>query len=167
MTLPELSIDLETCSPALLPKVGAFKYAEAHKEWAAAFATSQFGFLVSGGQVGLDEAPVLLATVVVIIATLVQVTWIKLRGRKVDTMLWVSLVLVVVLGGATIYFHSETFIKWKPSVLYWCMGLSFWLSPLLFGKNLLRVLLGEQMQLPAMVWHRLNFAWVAFFALMG
>ncbi len=146
---------------------GAFKYAEAHKEWAASFATDQLGFLVSGGVVGENEAPVLLATVVVIFATLAQVAWLKLRGRKVDTMLWVSLVLVVLLGGATIYFHSDTFIKWKPSVLYWVMGLSFWLSPLLFGKNLLRMLLGEQMQLPEMVWHRLNFAWVAFFALMG
>jgi intracellular septation protein len=144
-----------------------FKYAEGHKDWAATFATSQLGFLVSGNVVGANEAPVLLATVVVIGATLAQVTWLKLRGRKVDTMLWVSLVLVVVLGGATIYFHNETFIKWKPSMLYWAMGLSFWLSPLLFGKNLLRALLGEQMQLPAMVWHRLNFAWVAFFALMG
>jgi intracellular septation protein len=105
--------------------------------------------------------------VVVIAATLAQVAWLKLRGRKVDTMLWVSLALVVVLGGLTIYFHSETFIKWKPSVLYWAMGLAFWLSPLLFGKNLLRALLGQQMQLPARVWHRLNFAWVAFFAAMG
>jgi len=145
----------------------AFQYAEGNKNWAAAFATSQLGFLVSGNVVGANEAPVLLATVVVIVATLAQVAWLKLRGRKVDTMLWVSLVLVVVLGGATIYFHSETFIKWKPSMLYWAMGLSFWLSPLLFGKNLLRALLGEQMQLPALVWHRLNFAWVAFFALMG
>jgi intracellular septation protein len=145
----------------------AFKYAEGQKEWAAAFATSQLGFLVSGGVVGPEEAPVLLATVVVIIASLAQVTWLKARGRKVDTMLWVSLVLVVLLGGATIYFHSETFIKWKPSVLYWAMGLSLWLSPLLFGKNVLRLLLGEQLQLPAKVWHRLNFAWVAFFGLMG
>jgi intracellular septation protein len=145
----------------------AFKYSEAHKDWAATFATSQFGFLVSGGLVGQDEAPVLLATVVVIVATLAQVAWLKLRGRKVDAMLWVSLALVVVLGGLTIYFHSETFIKWKPSVLYWAMGLSFWLSPLLFDKNLLRLLLGEQLELPANVWHRLNFAWVAFFAVMG
>jgi intracellular septation protein len=145
----------------------AFKYAEAHKAWAASFATSQLGFLVSGGEVGPSEAPVLLATVVVIVASLAQVAWLKLRGRKVDTMLWVSLGLVVVLGGATIYFHNETFIKWKPSVLYWAMGLSFWLSPLLFGKNLLRALMGAQMQLPARVWHRLNFAWVAFFAAMG
>jgi len=146
---------------------GAFKYAEANKGWAAAYATNHLGFLVSGGVVAPAEAPVLLATVVVIVATLAQVLWLKSRGRRIDTMLWVSLVLVVLLGGATIYFHSETFIKWKPSVLYWAMGLSFWLSPLLFGKNLLRVLLGEQMQLPPMVWHRLNFAWVAFFALMG
>jgi len=146
---------------------GAFKYAEANKGWAAAYATSHLGFLVSGGVVTPAEAPVLLATVVVIAATLAQVMWLKSRGRRIDTMLWVSLVLVVLLGGATIYFHSETFIKWKPSVLYWAMGLSFWLSPLLFGKNLLRVLLGEQMQLPPMVWHRLNFAWVAFFGLMG
>jgi intracellular septation protein len=76
-------------------------------------------------------------------------------------------VLVVVLGGLTIYFHSETFIKWKPSVLYWAMGLSFWLGPLLFGKNLLRVLMGEQLDLPPKVWHRLNFAWIAFFGVMG
>lgn len=144
-----------------------FKYAESHREAAAAFATSQLGFMVSGGTVGPTEAPVLLATVVVIIATLAQVIWLKLRGRRVDAMLWVSLGLVAVLGGATIYFHNETFIKWKPSVLYWAMGLSLWLSPLLFGRNLLRMLLGEQMELPDRVWHRLNFAWVAFFALMG
>jgi intracellular septation protein len=146
---------------------GTFKYAEAHKDWAADFATGHFGFLVSGGAVGSAEAPVLLATVVVIVATLAQVLWLKLRGRRVDAMLWVSLGLVVVLGGATIYFHNETFIKWKPSMLYWAMGLALWLSPLLFGRNLLRVLLGQQMELPARVWHRLNFAWVAFFALMG
>jgi intracellular septation protein len=145
----------------------AFKYAEGHKAWASDFATQHFGFIVSGGTVGLDEAPVLLATVVVILASLAQVLWLKIRGRKVETMLWVSLLLVVVLGGLTIYLRSETFIKWKPSMLYWCMGVAFWLSPLLFGKNLLKVLLGEQLKLPPKIWHRLNFAWVAFFAVMG
>lgn len=145
----------------------AFKAADSNKDAAAAFATEHFGFLVSGGVVGAAEAPVLLATVVVIVATLAQVAWLKLRRRKVDTMLWVSLVLVVVLGGMTIWFHSETFIKWKPSVLYWAMGLAFWLGPLLFGKNLLRLLLGQQLQLPARIWHRLNFAWIGFFAAMG
>jgi intracellular septation protein len=47
------------------------------------------------------------------------------------------------------------------------MGMAFWLSPLLFGKNLLKVLLGEQLELPPRIWHRLNFAWIAFFGIMG
>ena len=145
----------------------AFKYAEGHKEWAATFASEHFGFIVAGGVVGPTEAPVLLSTVVVIVATLAQVAWLLLRGRKVDTMLWVSLALVVGLGGLTIYFHSETFIKWKPSVLYWVMGAAFLLGPMLTGKNVLRSLMGEQMKLPAPVWQRLNLAWVAFFAGMG
>jgi intracellular septation protein len=146
---------------------GAFKYADAHKDWAAAFATSHFGFLVAGGAVGPGEAPVLLATVVVIVATLAQVAYLMARGRKVDLMLWVSLGLVVVLGGLTIWLHSEAFIKWKPTLLYWVMGGAFALAPLLFGKNLLKLLLGEQLELPAPVWQRLNVAWVLFFAAMG
>lgn len=144
-----------------------FKVAGAHGDWAANFASRHFGAIVSGGQVGVAEAPVLLATLVVMLATVAQVLWFRLRGRKIDAMLWVSLVLVVVFGGATVWFHSETFIKWKPSVLYWVMGLALWLSPLLAGKNLLRALLGEQLALPDRVWHLLNFAWIAYFAAMG
>jgi intracellular septation protein len=144
-----------------------FNAAEKRAEEAARLASDWFGFMVSGGIVGAKEAPVLLATVVVIAATIAQVVYLKLRGQKVDTMLWVSLGLVTVLGGATIYFHSESFIKWKPTVLYWVMSAAFLLSPLLAGKNLLKVLLGEQVELPAFAWKRLNLAWVLFFALMG
>ena len=146
---------------------GTFKYAEANKAWAAAFASQHLGGIVAGGIVGPEEAPVLLATVVVIFATLAQVAFLKARGKKIDLMLWVSLSLVVVLGGLTVWFHSETFIKWKPSALYWAMGLALWISQLVFGKNLLQALLGAQLKLPARVWQRLNVAWIAFFAAMG
>ena len=146
---------------------GTFKYAEAHKEWAARFASEHFGFLVSGGVVGTGEAPVLLATLVVMVATVVQILILLARGKKIDMMLWISLALVVVLGGATVWFHSETFIKWKPSVLYWAMGLAFWISQTFFRKNLLQAMMGAQLELPGSVWQRLNFAWIAFFALMG
>ena len=74
---------------------------------------------------------------------------------------------MTVMGGATIWFHSETFIKWKPSVLYWVMSLAFLLSPIVSGKNLLSVMLGGQIELPAFAWQRLNLAWAAFFAGMG
>lgn len=146
---------------------GMFKYAEGNKDWAASTATDWLGFMVSGGVVGPAEAPVLLATVVVIIATLLQILWLKVRGRKVDTMLWVSLGLVTALGSATIYFHSENFIKWKPTVLYWVMGASLLVGQLVFKKNGIKSLMGAQMTLPDAVWRTVNFSWVAFFTVMG
>ncbi len=146
---------------------GMFKYAEGNKDWAAGTATDWLGFMVSGGVVGPAEAPVLLATVVVIMATLVQILWIKGRGRKVDTMLWISLALVTALGSATIYFHSESFIKWKPTVLYWVMGGSLLMGQLVFRKNGIKSLMGAQMSLPDSVWRVVNLSWVAFFTVMG
>ena len=144
-----------------------FKYADGHQDWAAVFATEHFGFLVSGGKVGAEEAPVLLATLVVMGATLLQALIIKLRGKKIDLMLWISLGLVVTLGAATIYFHNATFIKWKPTGLYWASALVFWASAAFWGKNLIQAMLGAELELPAQVWAGLNRAWVWFFAGMG
>lgn len=146
---------------------GMFKYAGGHKEWAAAVATDWLGFMVSGGQVGVAEAPVLLATVVVILATAAQILWLAARGRKIEPMLWISLALVVALGGATIYFHSESFIKWKPTVLYWVMGSALLVGQVVFDKNGLKSLMGPQMTLPDPVWRIVNLAWVGFFVVMG
>lgn len=144
-----------------------FKVADANPDAAAAFATSHFGFLVNGGIVGPGEAAVLLATLVVVAATLLQVGWLLATGRKVDVMLWVSLVLVVVMGGLTVWLHSETFIKWKPTLLYWVMAAAFAIAWFGWRKNLIRVLLGSQLSLPDEVWNRLNGAWTVFFAVMG
>jgi intracellular septation protein len=143
------------------------KYADHNPDWAARFATDHFGFMVSGGVVGKDEASALLATIVVIIATGVQITWLLSSRRKVDMMLWVTFALVVVLGGATIWFHNPTFIKWKPSALYWAMALAFWVSQVFFHKSLLQIMMGQQLQLPPSVWQRLNLAWIAFFGSLG
>lgn len=146
---------------------GMFKYAEGNRDWAAGTATDWLGFMVAGGVVGAAEAPVLLATVVVIVATMLQILWLKIAGKKVDTMLWVSLGLVTLLGGATIYFHSESFIKWKPTVLYWVMGGALLIGQLIFKKNGIKTLMGAQMSLPDAIWLRVNLSWVGFFALMG
>ncbi len=146
---------------------GTYNYAKGQKDWAAQFATDHFGAIVSGGVVGPNEAPVLLATLVVIAATLAQIIVLKLRGQRIDMMLWISLALVVVFGGATVWFHNETFIKWKPSVLYWAMAMSFWVSQAFFRKNLLQSMIGEQLNMPAQAWQRLNLSWIAFFCAMG
>ncbi|MBI3094340.1 MAG: septation protein A [Rhodocyclales bacterium] len=108
-----------------------------------------------------------IATGVVIAATMAQIGWVWHRHGKVDTMLWVSLGLVVVFGGATLILHDETFIKWKPTILYWLFAVTLFGSAQFFGKNLIRAMLEKQVELPATLWSRLNFAWIGFFAVMG
>lgn len=146
---------------------GMFKYAEGHKDWAAATATEWLGALVSGGVVGPSEAPVLLATVVVIAATMAQILWQVVSGKKIEPMLWISLGLVVVLGGATIYFHNEAFIKWKPTALYWAMGGALLFGLVVLKKNFLRSLMGTQMELPEVAWRVMCWSWIGFLTVMG
>lgn len=112
-------------------------------------------------------AGVFTATAVAIGATFVQVGWVKYRHGRVDTMLWVSLGIISVFGGATLLLHDETFIKWKPTVLYWFFALALLLAPIFFKKNLMRALLQEKIALPDPAWGKLNLAWSAFFAVLG
>jgi len=107
------------------------------------------------------------ATAVAIAATFVQIGWVWYRHRKVDNMLWVSLGVIVVFGGATLLLHDETFIKWKPTVLYWLFGAALLIADLGFRKNLIRAMMEKQMALPDLVWRKLLLSWVGFFAVMG
>jgi len=107
------------------------------------------------------------ATAVAIAATFVQIGWVWVRHRKVDNMMWVSLAVIVVFGGATLLLQDETFIKWKPTVLYWLFGAVLAGSALLFKKNLVRSMMEQQVTLPDFVWSKLQASWIVFFATMG
>jgi intracellular septation protein len=117
--------------------------------------------------VAFKLAGIYVATAVAIAASLLQVGWLVLRKQRVHGMLWASLGIIVVFGGATLFLQDETFIKWKPTVLYWLFGVVLAASAALFRRNLIRMMLSEQMQLPDPVWARLNWSWVAFFTIMG
>ncbi|MCK6405925.1 MAG: septation protein A [Rhodocyclaceae bacterium] len=110
---------------------------------------------------------IFVATAVAIAGTFVQIGWVWFRHRKVDTMLWVSLVIVTVFGGATLMLHDEMFIKWKPTVLYWLFAVILAGGVLVMKKNLMKTLLAEQMQLPDVAWNRMNWSWIGFFVFMG
>jgi len=110
---------------------------------------------------------IFVATGVAIAATFAQIAWVWFKHRKVDTMLWVSLAIITVFGSMTLIFHDETFIKWKPTVLYWAFASGLAISTLFLKKNLIRTLMSEQMKLPDAVWEKLNWSWVCFFVFMG
>jgi intracellular septation protein len=115
----------------------------------------------------LKENPIYLATSVAIVASVLQVVYTWVRNRKVENMHLVSLVLIVVFGGATLYLRDPQFIKWKPTVLNWLFGAVFLGSQVIGRKTVIQRMLGGQLELPEFVWRRLNLAWAAFFILIG
>jgi len=114
-----------------------------------------------------DLVAVIVATVVAIVATLIQVGWLLARGQHVKPMLWLSAILIVAFGGMTIWLQNEVFIKWKPSLLYWSFALILVGGQLFFRRNLLASLLGSELKLTQPVWDRLLWLWAAFFAFLG
>jgi intracellular septation protein len=112
-------------------------------------------------------AGIYVATGVAMAATLLQIAWLYFRHGKVEPMQWVSLGIITVFGGATLLTHDETFIKWKPTILYWLMGGALLLGQLFFKRNFLKNIMSAQLNLPDGIWRNLLLAWVAFFIAMG
>ena len=110
---------------------------------------------------------IFVATAAAIATTVVQVAWMWLRHRKVDNMLWVTLAIMVVFGGATLAFRDPTFIKLKPTVLYWVFAAVLFGARAFLGKNLIRSMMEKQITLPNEVWGKVNGSWIGFFLFMG
>jgi intracellular septation protein len=110
---------------------------------------------------------IFVATGVAIAASFGQIAWLKARRQRIDNMLWVSLGVIVVFGSATLLLHDETFIKWKPTVLYWLFAATLVIAEFAFRKNLIRAMMEKQIQLPNPTWRRLLTAWTGFFIAMG
>lgn len=145
----------------------SYKLAGHNADVAQAFVNAHLSGIISGGTVTTEQAPIVLSTLVGILATMAQIGYLKLRGRKVDFVLWVSLCMFAFFGGLTIYFHDEDFIKWKLSIVYWFFALSLLSGQLIFKKNLMRKSMEQVIQLPDEIWQRVNLAWICFFAAMG
>ncbi len=112
-------------------------------------------------------AGIYVATGTAIAASMVQVAWNHWRHGKVETMHWVTLVLVLVFGGLTLALRDPLFIKWKPTVVNWLFALAFLGSGLFMEKGLLQRMMEQAVTLPREGWKRLTLAWVAFFFFLG
>jgi intracellular septation protein len=117
--------------------------------------------------VALKMGDIYLATKVAIVATALQIIWLKLRKQKIETTHWINLIVIVLFGGLTIYLQDEGFIKWKPTVLYWAFAVIIAGTLALFKNNLIKRLMGTQITLPEPVWTKLAYSWSAFFVVMG
>lgn len=107
------------------------------------------------------------ATGVVIVATIIQVAYTWFKYRKVETMQWITLGLIIVMGGATILLHDEQFIKWKLSIIEWFFGVAFLGSQFIGKKPFVERMMSSSLTLPTPVWRRLNLMWGLFFISVG
>ncbi|MDB5960878.1 MAG: septation protein [Massilia sp.] len=146
---------------------GVFRWGENHHEQSHALVQQYLGGLIAGGGATAAQSPIILATVVGIIATVLQIGYLLVRRRKVDGMLWVSAAVIIVMGGATIYLHDENFIKWKPTILYWAFAAILLFYQTVMGKNLMKSVMGEAMKLPEPVWRQVSWAWICFLTALG
>ncbi len=112
-------------------------------------------------------ADIYTATAVAMAAAILQLVWIKVTGKKIEGMHWINLGVIVVFGGMTLWLKDESFIKWKPTVLYWLFGSALLISKLFMGRNLMQKLLGEKISMSDAAWTRMNLSWAVFFLCAG
>lgn len=138
-----------------------FKFAQGNPEQCVAFFRDSLGV-----QFDIAQAPIIAATFVAIVASLVQVILVFVRGKKPEPMLWISLAVILVFGGLTIFLRNEMFIKWKPTILYWIFGLILFYG-ILSGRNFMTKLFKKQLELPKECWDTMQKVWCIFFICVG
>ena len=103
------------------------------------------------------------ATAALMVVTVLQIaiTWFTLR--KLEKMHLITLAMVLVFGGLTLFLHDDAFIKWKGTVINLLFSAALLVSQFVLKKPLIKQMLGKEMQLPDAIWSRVNLAWAGFF----
>lgn len=112
------------------------------------------------------------ATLVGIVATAVQVVMTRLILGRFDKKQVTTLIVFVIFGGLTFYFHNPIFIKWKPTIIFWFFATALFCSRFLWKKSLLERLFDgvnseKNLSIPKVIWQRLTYAWIIFFLILG
>jgi intracellular septation protein len=109
---------------------------------------------------------IFVATAVAMAASIAQIVWLRWKRGRIAPVHWLSLAIITVFGGATLILQDETWIKWKPTVLYALFGIILVVGRVGFGRNLISYVM-QGVTLPDSVWTRVTWSWVVFFVFMG
>jgi len=107
------------------------------------------------------------ATGVAIAVALMQVLWNWFVNRRVEFLPMMTLVLISLLGGATLILHNIMFIKWKPTVFNWIFSAAILGSHWFGEKPITQRLMESNITLPKEIWYKLNLTWAMFFLGLG
>lgn len=107
------------------------------------------------------------ATGVAIGASLVQVAWLRWRRGRTEPMHLVTLGLLVLFGGLTLALRDPIFVMWKPTIVNWLFAVVFLATQFIGQRPLVQRMMGQAIDVPAIVWRRLNWSWIGFFVVLG
>jgi intracellular septation protein len=110
---------------------------------------------------------VYMATAVGMLASLIQLSIYWFKYRKLEGSMVITFLLILILGGLTLFFHNDMFIKWKPTAIYWIFAAILLGSQFMSKKPLFQRLFESKLSLPLPVWKRLNLSWALFFTVLG
>lgn len=107
------------------------------------------------------------ATAIAMVSAFCQVVFFRIKYQRFERMHLLSLALILILGTATLLLKNPSFIKWKPTGIYWLTATALLGSRVFGQKTLTQKMMESNICLPANIWHRLNYAWIGFFCTMG
>ncbi len=145
----------------------AYNRAEKYPTASEQLANQLLGQFTSGNHVASAMAPILLATALAIVASLVQMAYLLVRRKKIDLMVWLTFGIVAVFGSLTIYFQNDIFVKLKVTIICWSSLLALLFSQYILKKNFFKVVIDGGVKMPDHAWEKFNLAWVAYFFVMG
>ena len=96
------------------------------------------------------------ATFSAIIVSILLAISTYLIKKKIEKMVLFNTLLITILGGLTILLKDNTFIMWKPTAIYWLFALVLIVSQFLFKKNLMKQMLGKQVNLQDHAWNHIS-----------
>jgi intracellular septation protein len=155
--------------------VAVFGWFDDHPAQAAAWSGATLvADWVPVAQLGVREAPALLAAMAALAVLALHLGIVRWRRHRTGAAHAIApafaamAVLIALLASAAAAMGgSAGFAGWKPSVLYWMLGLVLWLARVGLGRNLVRTLLAHRLTLSDVAWQHLNAAWVGAFGLLG
>ena len=107
------------------------------------------------------------ATAVLMAATALQVVLTRLLSGHLEKRLLILAGVVMAFGGATLLFHNQVFIQWKPTIFNWALAVAFAGTRWWTGRSALEKAMGSQLQLPPEGWLKLDRLWTLYFLVVG
>jgi len=107
------------------------------------------------------------ATGALIVLSGIQILVHFIMKKPIPKRHWIFFFLILIFGGLTIFFHDDTFLKWKVSIINGFFALALLISRYVFNNNIIKQFLQESMELPEKIWDKLNLAWAIFFIFCG